>query len=49
MTTYSQVHLKFCDGIDTSCDGIADNDDAVDALTWYSDGDEDTYGDSPAR
>jgi hypothetical protein len=33
-----------CDGIDNDCDGDADEDDAVDALTWYSDEDRDGYG-----
>ncbi len=34
-----------CDGYDNDCDGVTDNDDAVDASTWYVDGDGDGYGD----
>ena len=34
-----------CDGVDNDCDGDTDEDDAIDADTWYEDGDEDGYGD----
>ena len=34
---------EVCDGVDQDCDGTADE-DAVDAPTWYSDGDGDGYG-----
>ncbi len=34
-----------CDGVDNDCDGIVDEDDAVDAGTWYQDDDSDGYGD----
>ncbi|MCB9761086.1 MAG: putative metal-binding motif-containing protein [Alphaproteobacteria bacterium] len=33
-----------CDGLDNDCDGY-DDEDAVDATTWYLDADGDTYGD----
>jgi len=33
-----------CDGIDNDCDGEVDEDDAVDAPTWYIDMDRDGYG-----
>ena len=37
--------IEFCDGIDNDCDELIDEDDAVDAGTWYSDADGDGYGD----
>ncbi len=39
---------EFCDGFDNDCDGTTDNDDAVDASTWYGDADGDGYGFSGA-
>ena len=36
---------EVCDGVDNDCDGRIDPDDALDAETWYADGDEDGYGD----
>jgi hypothetical protein len=36
---------EFCNGIDDDCDGVVDEDDAVDAVTWYDDADLDQYGD----
>ncbi len=33
-----------CDGVDTDCDGVLDEDDALDAPSWYLDGDGDGYG-----
>ncbi len=37
---------EICDGADNDCDGTADEDDAIDASTWYADGDGDAYGDA---
>ncbi len=33
-----------CNGIDDDCDGDVDEDSALDATTWYADGDGDGYG-----
>jgi hypothetical protein len=38
---------ELCDGADQDCDGEVD-DDAIDALTWWPDVDEDGYGDEAA-
>ena len=44
-TTYPGAY-EYCDGHDDDCDGTTDEDDAVDASTWYADGDGDLYGDA---
>ncbi len=44
----SPAASEFCNSIDDDCDGIADESDAVDALTWYTDADSDGYGDLAA-
>jgi Putative metal-binding motif/Lamin Tail Domain len=36
---------EVCDGLDDDCDGVIDEDDAVDAAPWYTDADADGYGD----
>jgi len=36
---------EVCDGEDNDCDSLLDEPDASDALTWYADGDNDSYGD----
>ncbi len=33
-----------CNGLDDDCDGEVDEDEALDALTWYEDGDGDGFG-----
>jgi len=35
-----------CNGYDDDCDGDVDEDDAIDAATWYADTDADGYGDA---
>ncbi len=37
---------ELCDGIDNDCDDLSDEDDAVDASSWYADADGDGYGDA---
>ena len=36
---------ELCNGLDDDCDGTIDEDDAVDASTWYRDADGDGHGD----
>ncbi len=35
---------EYCDAVDNDCDGTVDEDDAIDALTWYADNDADGFG-----
>ncbi|MFT5679802.1 MAG: hypothetical protein ACI8RZ_000707 [Myxococcota bacterium] len=37
---------EYCNSEDDDCDGTIDEDDALDAATWYADADADAYGDS---
>jgi large repetitive protein len=36
---------EYCDGKDNDCDGVSDEEDALDALLWYGDTDGDGFGD----
>jgi len=36
---------EYCDGLDTNCDGTTDEDDALDASSWFADADGDGFGD----
>jgi len=37
---------EYCDEIDSDCDGTIDENDALDAFTWFADVDGDEYGDN---
>ncbi len=37
---------EYCNSADDDCDGLSDESDAVDADTWYEDGDGDGFGDA---
>jgi hypothetical protein len=43
--TYPGVD-ELCDGVDRDCNGVIDDDYALDAATWYVDADADGYGDA---
>jgi hypothetical protein len=40
---FSDDSIEICNGADDDCDGVADN-DALDAPTWFEDGDGDFFG-----
>ena len=45
MATTNPDALEYCDEVDNDCDGDTDEDDAVNVTVWYSDADDDGYGD----
>ena len=42
----SPAGTELCDGADNNCDGSIDESSAADAATWYSDADNDGFGDA---
>jgi len=40
--------VEGCNGTDDDCDGVIDEDEAIDAATWYADADGDGWGDPAA-
>ena len=40
------ISLEYCDGHDDNCDGIIDEDSALDAFDWFLDTDADGFGDA---
>ncbi len=46
VASISPLGTEVCDGADNDCDGTVDEDDAVDAATWFADADADGAGDS---
>ena len=43
--TTNPASYEVCDGADNNCDGVTDEDSALDVSTWYADSDADGYGD----
>jgi hypothetical protein len=41
---FSPAAPEICNGYDDNCDGMVDEDGAVDAITWFLDGDGDGFG-----
>jgi hypothetical protein len=40
---------EYCNGSDNDCNGVKDDDYALDAVTWYTDSDDDGFGDSKGK